>query len=133
MEHQIAGEDPIGHETTDVSTRPIVLIALGSTAVCLAFIGAMYVMVDWSASQQALHSPKANPLAATFARKEPPEPRLQTHPLNDLKSLRTHESQVLGSYGWVDRNAGVVRIPIDRAKELLVKRGAGAFSGGAGQ
>ncbi len=27
------------------------------------------------------------------------------------------------SYGWVDQPAGVVRIPIDRAMELLAQRG----------
>ena len=29
--------------------------------------------------------------------------------------------EVLGSYGWVDRGARVVRVPIDRAKELLLE------------
>ena len=30
---------------------------------------------------------------------------------------------MLTTYGWVDKNAGTVRIPIDRAKELLLERG----------
>ena len=59
----------------------------------------------------------------------PPEPRLQLapghqiHPLDDLKRLRADEDALLHSYGWVDRNAGIVHIPIERAKELLVRRG----------
>ena len=45
----------------------------------------------------------------------PPEPRLQNHPREDLLALRRAEDAVLNSYGWVDRTAGIVRIPIDQA------------------
>lgn len=34
---------------------------------------------------------------------------------------RAARRQRLGSYGWVDREAGVVHLPIDRAMELVVK------------
>ena len=30
---------------------------------------------------------------------------------------------MLGSYGWVDSDGGVVRMPIDRAVELVLERG----------
>jgi len=53
----------------------------------------------------------------------PPEPRLQTNPRQDLSDLRAREDQTLSSYGWVDRNAGVVRIPIDQAIKLTLERG----------
>ena len=53
----------------------------------------------------------------------PPEPRLQTNPRQDLRDLRAARRRVLKSYGWVDKNAGVVRIPIDEAMKLTVERG----------
>ena len=53
----------------------------------------------------------------------PPEPRLQTNPREDLRALRAREDAVLNSYGWVDKTAGVVRIPIDEAIKLTVQRG----------
>ena len=53
----------------------------------------------------------------------PPEPRLQTNPREDLRELRAKEDELLGSYGWVDKNAGVVRIPIEDAMKLTVERG----------
>ena len=53
----------------------------------------------------------------------PPEPRLQTNPRQDLSDLRAREDQLLNSYGWVDKNTGVVRIPIERAMQLIVERG----------
>lgn len=45
-----------------------------------------------------------------------------SEPLN-LRSFREREDAVLSTYDWVDRNAGTVRIPIERAKELLLERG----------
>ena len=33
------------------------------------------------------------------------------------------EERTLYSYGWVDERAGIVRIPIERAMDLLVQRG----------
>jgi hypothetical protein len=63
------------------------------------------------------------PLAATEQNRVPPEPRLQTSPREDLQNFREQEDTVLKSYGWVDRNAGIVRIPIEEAMKLTVQRG----------
>jgi hypothetical protein len=49
-------------------------------------------------------------------------PRLQIHPTEDLKSLRAREDSVLTGYGWTDSLAGKVRIPVDRAMEILAAR-----------
>ncbi len=43
-------------------------------------------------------------------------------PMN-LKKFRDEEEHLLSSYGWVDQNTAVVRLPIDRAKALLLERG----------
>jgi hypothetical protein len=55
--------------------------------------------------------------------KDPPSPRLQTQPFKDIYLLREGENQRLGSYGWVDKEAGVTHIPVDRAMEVMVERG----------
>jgi len=39
------------------------------------------------------------------------------------EALRQAEEDALKSYGWVDRNNGVVRIPIDQAMKLTIQRG----------
>lgn len=44
-------------------------------------------------------------------------------PREALKRLRDREDAALGRYGWVDREAGIVRIPIERAMDLLLERG----------
>ncbi len=63
-----------------------------------------------------------NPLAESYGRQIPPEPRLQADPLGDLRALRAEEDALLHGYGWADRQAGTVRIPIERAIELLAER-----------
>jgi cytochrome c oxidase cbb3-type subunit III len=50
----------------------------------------------------------------------PPKPTIQAR---QLLEMRAAEDAALHSYGWVDRPAGVVRMPIDRAMELVLDRG----------
>ena len=47
--------------------------------------------------------------------------------------MRAAESAVLESYGWVDREAGVARIPIERAMLLLAERAAAERGEGEGR
>ena len=61
-------------------------------------------------------------VAASLVR-TPPEPRLEPYPLAPRLKLRAEEEETLTSYGWVDKNRGLVRLPIERAMELLVQRG----------
>ncbi|MGH7971105.1 MAG: hypothetical protein ACREIC_20475, partial [Limisphaerales bacterium] len=53
----------------------------------------------------------------------PPSPRLQLSPPLDLQVFRTREETELTNYGWVNRTAGVVRIPIERAMALVLQEG----------
>jgi hypothetical protein len=63
------------------------------------------------------------PLAASVPHRQPPGPNLQTQPFKDIYSLRQGETEKLTSYGWVDKDGGVTRIPIDRAMEIMLQRG----------
>ena len=59
-----------------------------------------------------------------------PEPRLQVDAPNELRQMRAAEEAALNSYGWVDKEAGVVKIPVDRAMEILAEeRLAGTKAG----
>jgi hypothetical protein len=55
--------------------------------------------------------------------KEPPTPHLQNQPFKDIYTLRQGEAQKLSSYGWVDKEGGITRLPIDRAMEVMLERG----------
>lgn len=73
----------------------------------------------WHAYQ--LWRPQPSP--PEFAPQPPAQPRLQANPRADLREYRAREQRRLHGYGWVDRDAGVVHVPIDRAMDLLVERG----------
>lgn len=50
-------------------------------------------------------------------------PRLQVDDERDLKEMHRQEAPKLEEYNWVNKEQHVVQIPVDRAMELLVKRG----------
>jgi len=52
-----------------------------------------------------------------------PAPQLEINERTELNDIRLHEEDTLSTYGWVDQKSGTVRIPIDRAMDLLVERG----------
>ena len=53
-----------------------------------------------------------------------PTPRAQTDDGNqDVTDLHAREDLLLDNYSWVDSSQGKVRIPIERAMELLAQRG----------
>jgi hypothetical protein len=63
------------------------------------------------------------PLASTSEPRLPPQPRLQQFPRNEYYQHFESEQQKLHSYGWVNKDAGVVHIPIEEAMRLAVERG----------
>ena len=60
-----------------------------------------------------------------------PSPQLEVNERTELNDERLREEETLSTYGWVDQNAGIVRIPIDRAMDLLAQRGLPVRSGTA--
>ena len=66
--------------------------------------------------------PPASPLAVPSGQL-PPQPRLQIDEAAGLATYRAAEARQLTTYGWVDRQNGVVHIPIERAKALLLEQG----------
>jgi hypothetical protein len=50
-------------------------------------------------------------------------PRLQQFPRNELYTFSRDERARLGSYGWENKAAGTVHIPIEEAMRLTVERG----------
>ena len=113
----------VHHETTDVNFRGIVGFGVGLmvTGILVAFV--VWVLFKYFDSREAHRVAPEYPLAATQESRLPPEPRLQTNPREDLQDLRTQEDRILNSYGWVDKNAGIARIPIEEAMKLTVQRG----------
>jgi hypothetical protein len=113
----------VHHETTDVNFRAILAFGAGMIVVAVGIYFLVWLLFGYFTSREAQRVPPEYPLAASQGERVPPEPRLQTSPREDLRDLRASEEALLDSYGWVDKNAGVLRIPIDEAIRLTLRRG----------
>jgi hypothetical protein len=112
-----------GYETRDLWIKPIAYTAAGFFITVVAIQLGMWLLFDSFAAREAARTAADRPLASELRRSAPPEPRLQTAPRDDLLALRSWEDRLLTTYALVDREAGIVRIPVERAMELLAERG----------
>lgn len=112
-------DPPNDHERRDVSVRPIVVAAVALALLCLA--------ATWVAGRLTRGFEEARPGGTTHPlapeRQVPPEPRLQHDARTDLRAYVARQDELAGSYGWIDRDARVVRIPLQRALELVAEEG----------
>ena len=111
------------HEESDVDFRGIMTFATGLVGVALVVYAIIFGIFRFFEARDGVTVAAEYPLAAAQGHRVPPEPRLQTDPRQDLADLRANEDELLRTYGWVDKNAGVIRIPIDAAMKLTLERG----------
>ncbi len=107
-----------GHETEDMSgvVMARLLIGLGTTVALVVGLMTAYV---------ATLSPQRNGPALTAQQTAPiapPAPNLQATPLEDIDALRHREEVLLDNYAWIDPARTRARIPLDRAKALVIGR-----------
>ena len=108
------------HETSDANIRNLLIFGVGLALLVAAGLVVSRVVFHYFVGHQGL-GPPASPFENVRAL--PPEPRLQVTAPKDLEQYEAAQHEVLNSYGWVDRRAGVVRVPIERAMETLLHRG----------
>jgi len=111
-----------GYERSDVAAKWVFCFF------ALLFAGgiAIHFLIAWQMSQlEKQPSPKDQWAGTERATSAPPRkfPRLQLSPPADLEAFRAGEETDLTTYGWVNKTAGVVRIPIDQAMDLLLQKG----------
>lgn len=110
-----------GYELRDISIRAVAWCAAALIIAAIfvhVALGGLYKLFE---HQHA--SPDAPSRIAFHTQMIAPEPRLQVQPTKELDQYFASENQKLNSYGWVDKPAGVVHIPIDRAMDLIAQRG----------
>jgi hypothetical protein len=117
-----AHDDHVHHERSDVNVGGVLLFGAGLFVVAAVVHLLIWALFGFFDSREAVRRVREYPLAAQ-ENQVPPEPRLQISPREDMRELRDREDELLTSYGWVDRNAGVVRIPIEEAMKIVVQRG----------
>ncbi|WP_407175023.1 hypothetical protein [Bradyrhizobium sp. STM 3562] len=114
---EVQQDDPVtAFEPTDWELRPVAVIYIGLLA--LLAISCVVLIVAY---------PDALPDVSRTLHINPPGPRLQTNPEADLERFRAEEAQRLNSYYWIDKQKGIVHIPIEQAMKKLAQTGIDGF------
>jgi hypothetical protein len=108
---------PKNFERSDADPRLISAIALGVSLFLLAV--PFFVLLGYPSADRLGRIPENLP--------QPPDPRLQVAPKADLDRLRAGEDKELATFGWIDRDKQIARIPIERAMKLLSERGLASW------
>jgi hypothetical protein len=130
-----------GYEHQDIGTAGVLYFLLGlAVAGLLVFfiVDGLYHYLD--KRSEAEQTP-VNPLVTNapvdtrhipaeyngdyekFLKENFPAPQLEVDERGQLNGIRLREEETLSTYDWIDKNAGTVRIPIDRAMDLIAQRG----------
>ncbi len=110
-----------GHETSDAAPGWLLWFGVGLAMLTLFVFLSMGWMFHYLEDRIAGSEAPFSPLFDT--ERQLPEPRLQVNPAQDLRRLAETESRRLNSYGWLDRQGGLVRIPIGRAIQIVAEKG----------
>jgi hypothetical protein len=112
-----------GHETRDVRIKAVAWLGVSIFVVTALTASLMVWLFGAFESREARRQRPPVSLMRPEGPQLPPLPRLQGQPTKDLAEMRREEDAQLASYGWIDPSAGVVRLPIERAMELVLQRG----------
>jgi hypothetical protein len=134
------------YERRDIGVAGVVYFLLGLGVFCLIchfIVTGLYAFLDKQGkAQQTPISPLVNSTVQDtrhlppdfktddestdyekYLKKSFPTPQLETDERSQLDKIRLNEENTLATYDYVDKNAGTVRIPIERAMDLIAQRG----------
>ena len=114
-----------GHESYELKPGPIAVAGLLLSLVIALAFWAMGDLSDSFEAQAERDAAPNHPLATV--REVPPAPRLQARPNLEVEAHRRAMNTQAGEYRWIDAEAGVVRIPLQRALDLTAERGLPVF------
>lgn len=112
----------VHYEPGDVNAVSLTKFGIGMAFLILVFLFGLTGLFRYFAKRAAEIQPPTPPMGA-MVEKLPPEPRLEAHPSLDMKEMRAAEDRKLHQYAWIDPDKGIVQIPVDRAMELILKKG----------
>jgi hypothetical protein len=129
-----------GFEQEDLSSRSALYFLAGLVLVCVVVYLIVFGMYRFLDSYATAHQPPVSPMvtpetdtravtpenAETF-----PQPRLEENERTQFRSFIEDQDRKLATYDWIDKDRGTVRIPIDRAMELIAQRGLPVHAEGA--
>jgi hypothetical protein len=121
-----------GFEHEDLSASSVFYFLAGLALLGLVIYLIVFGMYRFLDNYERAHQPPLSPMVTpqadtrTFTHENVqafPQPRLEENERLQLRPFIEDQDRKLATYDWVDKDAGTVRIPIDRAMELIVQRG----------
>lgn len=135
MESRVSSESlERKHEVSEKRVKNVLLVAGGAALLVVFSLAACGLTMDLLRQGRSMQDMR--PLGLILAPnlkvlERFPKPNLQIDDDHaERLALYSQQDAKLNSYGWVDRNNGIVRIPIDRAMELIAQRGLPARTNG---
>lgn len=131
--HHAPTGDSVEHDAVSFSGIGwFVVILTGTVLVCQLLVWGFYEWFDYrvtraDAPRAATAEPPTSPVIeggrVVSGAESTPRPSLLVDEPAALREYRTRQIEAQDNYGWVDQAAGTVRLPIERAKDLVLERG----------
>lgn len=112
---------PTAHEESDVDTRALGWF-LAIMTVSLLIVGGL-VYWQYRRFERLARANDPAPLPRADQREPPPPPHLQVNEVEDMTRLRDEQTALLHRTEWVDPQSKRIRIPIERAMEIVTRDG----------
>ena len=121
-----------GYEHEDLSPTGVLYFMAGLAVITVIIYFIVFGMYRFLDTYEKAHQPAMSPMVTprvdtrvvTDAETQVfPQPRLEKDEGTNLRESIEDQDRKLATYDWVDKDKGVVQIPIDRAMELIVERG----------
>ena len=109
------------HEQRDLSIGMLAGSLVALAVVTAAAIVAMALLLGWFNARAASNDPAPSPVAQGDV--TPPQPRLERTPAELRVQHEADLAYAMNSYGWLERDASVARIPVARAMEIIAREG----------
>ncbi len=104
------------YEATDAKVSYIVIVAVATVVMVLMALPVVSITNAYFKD----YIGKAQPLSPLAENPTPPEPRLLVHEKVDFQRLMAEQETIANEYRYINKQEGIVRIPVDRAMGLLL-------------
>jgi hypothetical protein len=122
QDEQLRQSQEKGHEIRDARFSNVFMFGFGMIVLVvmagIVIAAVVYKMTGWFENE--LPPP---PQFQAQTNELPPQPRIEVQGRRDLNEFRAAEEQQLNSYGWVNKDQGIIRIPIDQAMRIIAEKG----------
>lgn len=108
---------PYAPESSAVSMTFVGWAAFSALVLLAISIGVFFAVYRLSVPTKTMPAPE------TF-----PQPRVDTHQTEELHEILAAQTKKLESWGWADQQHTLLQIPIERAMQMLAKKGSDGYA-----